>query len=182
MRRRAFMCLVAAGTTAAVTRRASASQARMDIYKDASCGCCGAWAAAMVDADFNVVVREEDFMSIKAKLGIPENMQGCHTAVVGDYFFEGHVPLEAVDDHQASYEVYGLTKPDMKRSLYMRDGRLGRDQGIYAESKDRGAHNQRGDHNHLTVGSQPYAGLNMLGDETMLPYQAGTIAVSFPAV
>jgi len=148
MRRRAFMCLVAAGTTAAVTRRASASQARMDIYKDASCGCCGAWAAAMVDADFNVVVREEDFMSIKAKLGIPENMQGCHTAVVSDYFFEGHVPLEAVekvlnekpsiaglavpgmpmgslgmgDDHQASYEVYSLTKPDMKPSLYMRMG------------------------------------------------------------
>jgi len=142
------MCLVAAGTTAAVTRRASASQARMDIYKDASCGCCGAWAAAMVDADFNVVVREEDFMSIKAKLGIPENMQGCHTAVVSDYFFEGHVPLEAVekvlnekpsiaglavpgmpmgslgmgDDHQASYEVYSLTKPDMKPSLYMRMG------------------------------------------------------------
>ncbi|MCS3743907.1 MULTISPECIES: DUF411 domain-containing protein [unclassified Rhizobium] len=148
MKRRAFMCLAAAGTIATLTRRASASRARMDIYKDPSCGCCGAWALAMVNADFNVVVREDDFMSIKGRLGIPEDMQGCHTAVVGDYFFEGHVPLEAVekvlnekppiaglavpgmpvgslgmgDDHQASYEVYSLTKPDMKPSLYMRMG------------------------------------------------------------
>ena len=148
MKRRTFMCLAATGAIAAVTQPASASQVRMDIYKDPSCSCCEAWARAMADADFNVVVRNEDFMAIKSKLGVPENMQGCHTAVVGDYFFEGHVPLEAVekvlnekpqfvglavpgmpagslgmgDDPKAAYEVFSLNKPDMKPSLYMRMG------------------------------------------------------------
>lgn len=103
----------------------------------------------MADADFNVVVRNEDFTAVKARLGIPENMQGCHTAVVGDYFFEGHVPLQAVqkimnerqqiaglavpgmpagslgmgDDPNASYAVYSLSKPDMKPTLFMRMGK-----------------------------------------------------------
>ncbi|RDJ03001.1 hypothetical protein B5K06_31445 [Rhizobium grahamii] len=136
------------GVVAFVARSSTASQVRMDIYKDPDCGCRGAWAAVMVDSDFNVVVRAEDFIAIKVKLGIPEKMQGCHTAVVGDYFFEGHVPLGAVerllneksaiaglavpgmprgslgmgDDPTAAFEVYSLNRPDMEPSLYMRMG------------------------------------------------------------
>ncbi|MBX4890906.1 DUF411 domain-containing protein [Rhizobium bangladeshense] len=149
MKRRAFMCLAATSAIAAITRPVSASQLRMDVYKDPTCGCCEAWSKAMADADFNVVVRDEDFMAMKAKLGIPENMQGCHTAVVGDYFFEGHVPLEAVekvmsekpriaglavpgmpagslgmgDDPKAAYEVYSLSKPEMTPTMFMRIGK-----------------------------------------------------------
>ncbi len=146
MKCRAFMCMAAAGVVTAFAEPSYASEVRMDIYKDPSCGHCGAWAAAMVDADFNVVVHSEEFMVIKTRLGIPENMHGCHTAVVGDYFFEGHVPLEAVervlkekpqiaglavpgtpecslaaeDDSESVYEVFSLSKPDMRPSLYMR--------------------------------------------------------------
>ncbi|WP_169680366.1 DUF411 domain-containing protein [Rhizobium sp. 57MFTsu3.2] len=149
MKRRAFMCLAATGAVAALTGPARASQVQMDLYKDPSCGCCEAWGRAMADADFNVVVRNEDFTAVKARLGIPENMQGCHTAVVGGYFFEGHVPLEAVqkimnerpqiaglaapgmpagslgmgDDPNASYEVYSLSKPDMKPTVFMHMGK-----------------------------------------------------------
>ncbi|MBW9116410.1 DUF411 domain-containing protein [Rhizobium cauense] len=151
MKRRTFMCLAATGAFTVVARPMLASQLQMDVYKEPTCGCCEAWAKVMADADFNVVLHhgENALADIKLKLRIPEAMKGCHTAVVGDYFFEGHVPLEAVqkimnerpqsaglavpgmpagslgmgDDPNASYEVLSLSKPDMKPTLFMRMGR-----------------------------------------------------------
>ena len=109
----------------------------MIVYKDPNCGCCEAWANAMSNAGFTVTVKHpDDLAAIKAKYKIPPEMQGCHTAVSGPYFFEGHVPLEAVEtvmskrpdiaglavpgmpagslgmgsDPQASYDVYSLSK------------------------------------------------------------------------
>lgn len=38
----------------------------------------------------------EDVAEIKDDLGIPPDMQSCHTLIVEDYFVEGHVPLEAI--------------------------------------------------------------------------------------
>ena len=44
---------------------------------------------------------------VKEKYGIPYSMRSCHTTVIGDYFVEGHVPIEAV-------EKLMLEKPDIK--------------------------------------------------------------------
>ncbi len=41
-------------------------------------------------------IRTDDYVQIKDDLGIPEDMQSCHTTVIGEYFIEGHVPIEAV--------------------------------------------------------------------------------------
>ncbi|WP_025662527.1 DUF411 domain-containing protein [Rhizobium sp. IBUN] len=151
MKRRTFICMAATGAFTAMARPMFASQLQMDVHKDPTCGCCEAWAKVMSDADFNVVLhhQEKALADIKSKLRIPDAMQGCHTAVVGDYFFEGHVPLEAVqkiikerpqiaglavpgmpagslgmgDDPNASYEVFSLSKPDMKPTLFMRKGK-----------------------------------------------------------
>ncbi len=38
----------------------------------------------------------EDMTSIKQAYQIPQNMISCHTAVIEDYFVEGHVPVEAI--------------------------------------------------------------------------------------
>jgi hypothetical protein len=38
----------------------------------------------------------DDMTNIKNGLGIPQDMWNCHTSMVGDYFVEGHVPVEAI--------------------------------------------------------------------------------------
>lgn len=70
---------------------------KMTIYKSPNCGCCDGYADEMKRQGFDVtVVPEYDMRAIKEKFGVPANKQSCHTAIVGKYFIEGHVPVEAV--------------------------------------------------------------------------------------
>lgn len=71
--------------------------AAMTVYRDPSCGCCKAWAEIAESAGYRVsLVDRNDMPAIKARLGVPEALLSCHTATVGNYVIEGHVPLEAV--------------------------------------------------------------------------------------
>ena len=71
--------------------------AAMTVYRDPSCGCCEKWAALARDAGYQVSVLDDpDMASVKRKLGVPAQLSSCHTAVVGDFVVEGHVPLEQV--------------------------------------------------------------------------------------
>ena len=70
---------------------------KMIVTRDPNCGCCGAWVAHVKAAGFLVEVAEAaDLAPLKAKLGVPENLASCHTAEVGDYVVEGHVPAGAI--------------------------------------------------------------------------------------
>lgn len=70
---------------------------RMIVTRDPNCGCCGAWVAHVKAAGFPVeVVEAADLAPLKAKLGVPENLASCHTAEVGGYVVEGHVPADAI--------------------------------------------------------------------------------------
>lgn len=115
MNRRQFICAGVATLAAIGARHAIASQQNMIVYKDPNCGCCGAWAKAMADADINVEIREvDDLDAVKRKYGVPQTAEGCHTAVLGSYFIEGHVPLEAVERLQAEApDILGVAVPGM---------------------------------------------------------------------
>ena len=68
------------------------------VYKSPNCGCCVQHIAYLRENDFKEEVRTtEDMHSIKQKYNIPRDMESCHTAVIGDYFVEGHVPVEAIN-------------------------------------------------------------------------------------
>lgn len=94
------------------------------VYKDPSCECCGRWASHMRRNGFSVVVDSvEDMDPIKRQAGIPDSMQSCHTAYVGGYWFEGHVP--ASDIRRVLSErlaVKGLAVPGMPSSAPGMDG------------------------------------------------------------
>ena len=76
----------------------SANEADITMYKSPSCGCCTGWAEHMENQDFSVeVVESAEMMTVKEEQGIPRTLESCHTAVVGDYLVEGHVPYEAVE-------------------------------------------------------------------------------------
>jgi len=71
--------------------------ASVKMFKSPWCGCCGAWAEHMQEAGFQIDVTElEDLEPIKRQLGVPTNLQSCHTAIVDNYVIEGHVPADEV--------------------------------------------------------------------------------------
>ncbi|HEY0505792.1 MAG TPA: DUF411 domain-containing protein [Lysobacter sp.] len=103
-----------AGATVAVAR-APAALPRMVVTKSPSCGCCGAWVAHARDAGFEVEVRDvENPYPLKERLGVPYGKGSCHTAEVGGYFIEGHVPLGDVKRLLAERpDARGLVVPGM---------------------------------------------------------------------
>ena len=65
----------------------------MTVWKSPWCGCCGSWVQHMRAAGFTVKVKEvEDLQSVKTEAEIPDDLQSCHTARVGGYVIEVHVP------------------------------------------------------------------------------------------
>jgi hypothetical protein len=80
------------------------------------------WANALRDAGYEVTLHDSDDLGpLKRSLGIPDKLEGCHTALVEEYYVEGHVPLDAIarllKDRPA---IAGLAVPGMpKGSLGM---------------------------------------------------------------
>ncbi len=87
----------------------------VEIYKSPYCGCCGAWAEHMEKAGFQVETHlVDDVDASRARLGMPQAYGSCHTAKVGGYLLEGHVP--AVDVKRLLKEkpkAVGLAVPGM---------------------------------------------------------------------
>lgn len=91
---------------------------KVTVYKSASCGCCEKWVAHMRANGFEVVTRDTDNVAAqKVRLGVPEKMASCHTAEVGGYVVEGHVPAADVKRLLASKpNIRGLAAPGMPAS------------------------------------------------------------------
>lgn len=69
----------------------------IEVWKSAACGCCTAWVQRMEAAGFAVRVTElEDVVPVKERLGVPPELSSCHTARVGGYVVEGHVPADDI--------------------------------------------------------------------------------------
>ena len=94
----------------------SAPPTEVVVYKSPSCGCCGEWAAHMEENGYTVRVKNvNDLTAIKRKFNVPAQMQSCHTAVIGDYVIEGHVPAAEVTRllSERPTDVAGLAVPGM---------------------------------------------------------------------
>ena len=86
------------------------------VWKSASCGCCQRWVDYLQDDGFEVTAHNvDDVVSIKQRLGFTNSdLYSCHTATVGGYIIEGHVP--ASDIRRLLKErpkLMGLTAPGM---------------------------------------------------------------------
>lgn len=94
--RRSLIGLVAAAALGAPAV-AVADNAMVVVHKDPNCGCCSLWVQHLRDAGFSVRVEEAaELKTVRTRLGIPSALAACHTAEVGGYVVEGHVPAEAV--------------------------------------------------------------------------------------
>ena len=114
--RRGF--LIGAATAAVFGSGAGLADAvpkKMTVYHDPNCGCCGGWVAHMRRAGFQVdVIDTDDLAAIKAKFRIPSDLASCHTAEVGGYVIEGHIPAPAIQRLLAEKPAaVGLAVPGM---------------------------------------------------------------------
>jgi len=67
------------------------------VYKTPTCGCCAKWVEHLQANGFKVEVHDMDAVEpVKAELGVPGELASCHTARIGGYVFEGHVPAEVI--------------------------------------------------------------------------------------
>ena len=117
-RRNALHMLAAAVTAAALPAYASktgaTSKTPMEVWKDPNCGCCKDWIVLMEKAGFAVTVHDTGNNAVRAKLGLPQNLGSCHTALVGGYVVEGHVPAADVQKLlKAKPKALGITVPGM---------------------------------------------------------------------
>jgi hypothetical protein len=108
----------AAAATPPAVHGQVASGAAMRVYKDAGCGCCKAWVEHMQKNGFQVTAIDEPpatLDSIKHANGITDATASCHTATVGDYVIEGHVPADLVQKLLSEHpsDVRGLSVPGM---------------------------------------------------------------------
>jgi hypothetical protein len=87
----------------------------VDVYKDQGCGCCTNWTEHLQDHGFTVrTIESSDLTALKTSHGVPNRLHSCHTALVGGYVVEGHVP--ASDIQRLLRErpaVAGLAVPGM---------------------------------------------------------------------
>src|SRR5690349_24413252 len=86
------------------------------VYKDPSCGCCTKWVSHLQANGFAPDVHDRsDMDALKDSLGVPTALRSCHTAVVGKYVIEGHVPAADVKQLLATKpaKTVGLAAPGM---------------------------------------------------------------------
>lgn len=86
------------------------------VWKSPFCGCCQGWVDYMKDNGFEVTTRESENMNaIKHELGITDPaLHSCHTAKIGDYLIEGHVPVSDIRQLlEEKPDILGLTAPGM---------------------------------------------------------------------
>jgi hypothetical protein len=85
------------------------------IYKSSTCGCCAKWVDYLRTNGFATTVRDENDMDrVKGRLGVPQAVRSCHTAVVAKYLVEGHVPAADIRRMVAEQpRVMGLAVPGM---------------------------------------------------------------------
>ncbi len=97
MTRRSLVGLLATAALMGSAARASAEETTVTVHKDPNCGCCTGWAQHLRQSGFTVHVEETSNLdAIRSRLGVPTELAACHTAEVGGYVVEGHVPADAI--------------------------------------------------------------------------------------
>jgi hypothetical protein len=99
----------------AATPQAVAALPTLEVWKMRGCTCCAGWAKHFEAAGFVTKIQEvDDVATVRAELGVPADLGGCHTSKVESYIIEGHVPVAAVQRLLAERPaILGLAVPGM---------------------------------------------------------------------
>jgi hypothetical protein len=131
--RRTFLTAAAAASGLAASGLALAqSQNLVEVWKDPDCGCCKDWVAHLEKNGFKVQVHETGNNAVRVRLGIPQKLGSCHTALIQGYALEGHVPASDITRLlKEKPQAIGLAVPGMPV------GSPGMDGEVYGGRRDR---------------------------------------------
>ena len=93
-RRRRLLCTLALLPLASLAQAASAPL--VEVWKSPTCGCCKDWIAHLEANAFRTKVNDTGNTAMRSRLGIDLKHGSCHTALVGGYALEGHVPAREI--------------------------------------------------------------------------------------
>ncbi len=103
----------------------------VEVWKDPNCGCCGDWVKHLESNGFKVKVNDVGNTAMRGKLGVADKYGSCHTALVGGYAIEGHVPAREIRRLlKERPQAIGLSVPGMPV------GSPGMDGEIYGNRQD----------------------------------------------
>lgn len=111
----AAVLAVAPATLAVGEALAQQKLPEVEVWKSPTCGCCNDWIKHLEDNGFKVkAVNVPDSRHVRAKFGMPAKLGSCHTALVGGYVVEGHVPAREIKRLlREKPSALGITVPGM---------------------------------------------------------------------
>lgn len=122
---------LAAGATAGLAGASASSPTVIEVWKTPTCGCCKDWIKHLEASGFQVQVHDAGNTAARTRLGVPEKLGSCHTALVGGYAVEGHVPAREIRRLlKERPQAIGLAVPGMPV------GTPGMDGPVYGGRKD----------------------------------------------
>ena len=130
-RRQCLAALIASAALPALATPPTGTPTPVEVWKDPNCGCCQDWVDHMQAHGFAVKVHATGNNAVRARLGLPSKLGSCHTALVGGYVVEGHVPASDVRALlQQKPQALGLAVPGMPV------GSPGMDGPVYGNRRD----------------------------------------------
>lgn len=103
------------GVSLAAVSRPAAALPEVTVYKGPACGCCDRWIEHLEAGGFTVkAVDVDDVTPMRIHHGVPAELGSCHTAMVGGYIVEGHVPADVIQRLlEERPAVIGIAVPGM---------------------------------------------------------------------
>jgi hypothetical protein len=95
-KRRLFAALLVGAVWAAVPAAFAEELPVVEVWKGPKCVCCRDWIKHLEANGFRVNAHDTGNTTIRKQLGIPKELGSCHTARVGGYVIEGHVPAREI--------------------------------------------------------------------------------------
>jgi len=116
----------------------NADEKKVMVYKTPTCGCCSKWMDHLEANGFKVDSKNlPNLNSVKRMNGVPTQLSSCHTAIVGGYFVEGHVPAEDVKRLlEERPDVAGIAVPRMPEGSPGMEGPNPEPYSVLAVKKD----------------------------------------------
>lgn len=97
----------------------------VEIHLPNPCLSCIDWGEHLMNNGFKVTYRETaDMAAVKRRLKVPKDVESVHTATVGGYFIEGHVPADDIKEllHEKP-RARGLAVPGLPMGAPGREAR-----------------------------------------------------------
>lgn len=110
-------CFLTASAALLLAGPALAARDVIEVYKSASCGCCSKWIEHLRANGFEVKAHDvDDITASRESLGVPQALGSCHSARIGGFLIEGHVPASDIQRLlRERPNAAGLAVPGMPR-------------------------------------------------------------------